>query len=399
MAPAIGHARLMTGQLLEYDPMAMSAVDDPYPIYAELRAGGPLAKGTVPGSWAVTTHAEVSALLRDQRLGHRFPRDYIEFITGPGAGADLQQDFLLNHDPPEHTRLRGLMSQAFKGLVVRKLSDHITELVDELLDRAFERGTFDVIDDIAFQLPVQVICELLNIDSNDRDRVRVHAAGIVSPDQRTQAESADWFREYMASVLRERDADPEGDLLQRMMAAEEGEDAFTHHEVVANAVLLFFAGFETTTNLIGNGCAALLANSDQKQRLWDDPSLAQLAVEEFLRFDPPVPFVNRLTLEDVEIAGRVIKPMRWVVLLLASANRDEAVFENPNTLDITRRPNTHVGFGGGIHHCIGAMLARLEGEVVFRRLAERAPTFEAAGVPERRISAVRSLAKLPISVS
>ncbi len=203
----------------------------------------------------------------------------------------------------------------------------------------------------------------------------------------------------MASVLREREADPDGDLLQRMMAAEEGEDAFTHHEIVANAVLLFFAGFETTTNLIGNGCAALLANPDQQQRLWDDPSLAQLAVEEFLRYDPPVPFVNRLTLEEIEIAGRAIKPMRWVVLLLASANRDETVFEKPNTLDITRKPNTHVGFGGGIHHCIGAMLARLEGEIVFRRLAERAPTFEAAGPLERRISAVRSLAKLPVSIS
>lgn len=386
-------------RLLEFDPMTVSAVDDPYPIYAELRAGGPLAKGTVPGSWAITTHAEVSALLRDHRLGHRFPREYIEFVTGMGASADLQQDFLLNHDPPDHTRLRALMSQAFKGLIVRKLRDHITELVDDLLDRAFDLRTFDVMDDLAYPLPVQVICQLLNIDDIDKDRVRVHANALVSPDQKAQTESADWLREYMGGVLRERDPDPDGDLLQRMLAAEDGDDAFTHHEIVANAVLLFFAGFETTTNLIGNGCAALLANPDQRKRLWNDPDMSPLAVEEFLRYDTPVPFVNRLTLEPVEIAGHTIKPQRWVVLLLASANRDETVFEDPTDLDISRRPNPHIGFGGGIHHCLGAMLARLEGEIVFKRLAERARTFEAAGDPERRVSGVRSLARLPVSMS
>ena len=387
-----------TPQLLEFDLMALSAVDDPYPMYAEARAGGPLAKGTVPGSWAVTTHAEVSALLRDQRLGHRFPRDYIEFITGMGAAADLQQDFLLNHDPPEHTRLRALMSRAFKGLVVRKLRDHITELVDELLDRALDRRTSDVIDDLAYPLPVQVICQLLNIDDIDRDRVRVRANALVSPDQKAQTESADWLRDYMGGVLREREPDPDGDLLQRMLAAEDGEDAFTHHEIVANAVLLFFAGFETTTNLIGNGCAALLAHPDQKERLFNDPSMAAVAVEEFLRYDAPVPFVNRLTLEPVEIAGHTIKPQRWVVLLLASANRDEKVFEEAAQLDISRKPNPHVGFGGGIHHCLGAMLARLEGEIAFNRLAERARTFEPAGDPQRRVSGVRSLANLPVSI-
>src|SRR5687768_11356932 len=163
--------------------MAMSAIEDPYPIYAELRAAGPLAKGTTPGSWAVTTHAEVSALLRDKRLGHRFPREYIEFVTGPGPAADLQQDFLLNQDPPDHTRLRALMSQAFKGLIVRKLTDHITELVDGLIDRAFDARTIDVVDDLAYPLPVKVICELLNLDEVDRDRVRIHATNLVGTDQ------------------------------------------------------------------------------------------------------------------------------------------------------------------------------------------------------------------------
>jgi cytochrome P450 len=341
----------------------------------------------------------VHTLLRDDRLGHRFPPDYIEFITGAGAAADLQTDFLLNQDPPDHTRLRALMSAAFKGLIVRKLHDDIVGLVDGLIDRALELGTFDVIDDLAYPLHVQVICQLLNIDDIDRDRVRSRAALLLSPDQKAATEAADWLRDYMAGVLRERKADPEGDLLQRMLAAEEGDDAFTHHEIVANAVLLFFAGYETTTNLIGNGSAALLAHPDQKQRLWDDPSMAQLAVEEFLRYDSPVPTVNRITLEPIEIAGHTIKEKRWVLLLLASANRDEDVFENPAALDITRKPNPHIAFAGGIHHCLGAMLARLEGEIMFTRLAERTKKFEAAGELERRISGVRSLAHLPVSAA
>jgi cytochrome P450 len=325
-----------TPQLLEYNPMTINFVDDPYPLYAELRAGGPLAKGTIPGSWAVTKHAEVHTLLRDDRLGHRFPPDYIEFITGAGAAADLQTDFLLNHDPPDHTRLRGLMSAAFKGLIVRKLHDDIVGLVDGLIDRALDLGTFDVIDDLAYPLPVQVICHLLNIDDIDRDRVRVSAAELLAPDREAATEAADWLRDYMAGVLRERKADAEGDLLQRMLAAEDGDDAFTHHEIVANAVLLFFAGYETTTNHIGNCSAALLAHPDQKQRLWDDPGLSQLAVEEFLRYDSPVPSVTRLTLEPMEIAGHAIKPQRWVIVLRASANGDEDVFENATTLDISR---------------------------------------------------------------
>jgi cytochrome P450 len=390
----------VTGELLrEFDPQALATLDDPYPLYAALRAQGPVSKVSAPGAWAVTKHAEVAALLRDKRLGHEFPRSYIEFVTGAGPLADLQQDFLLNQDPPDHTRLRALMGQAFRGLTVRKLSDHITDLVDRLVDNAVEMGSFDVIDDLAYLLPVQVISELLNVDQADRDRVRKFATDLTGPDQAAGHVAADWLRDYMSSVLREREPDTEGDLLQRMLAAEDGDEAFTHHEIVSNAVLLYFAGFETTTNLIGNGCKALLDHPEERLRLWEHPDLAPLAVEEFLRYDTPVPFVNRLTLEDVDVAGRTIKPLRWIVLLLASANRDEDVFDRPDELDIGRKPNPHIAFGGGIHHCLGAMLARLEGEIAFRRLAERTSSFEPDGVPERRISGVRSLKRLPVRVN
>ncbi len=282
---------------------------------------------------------------------------------------------------------------------MRKLIDHIAELADALLDRAIDLGTFDVIDDLAYPLPVQVICELLNIDEVDRDEVRVHATRLVSMDRDAAHASAAWMIDYMGAVLSARTQDADGGLLERMLAAEDDDDAFTHHEIVSNAILLFFAGFETTTNLIGNGCAALLDHPDQRRWLWGDPSLANLAVEEFLRYDTPVPFVNRITLEPVDVGGVTIKPMRWVILHLASANRDEDVFDRPDSLDISRKPNPHVGFGGGIHHCLGAMLARVEGAALFRRLAERTRSMEAAGPRERRVSGVRSLAKLPVYVT
>jgi cytochrome P450 len=204
------------------------------------------------------------------------------------------------------------------------------------------------------------------------------------------------LRDYIGTMIASRLPDPDGDLVQRMLAAEEGEDGLTHDEIIDNALLLFFAGFETTSNLIGNGSVALLDNPDQKQHLWNAPPLAALAVEEFLRYDTPVPFVQRIALEPILIGERVVKEMRVVILMLASANHDENVFEHPESLDITRSPNPHVGFGGGIHHCMGAMLARVEGEIVFRRMAERFATFEAAGEPVRRDSTVRSYANIPV---
>jgi cytochrome P450 len=183
-----------------------------------------------------------------------------------------------------------------------------------------------------------------------------------------------------------------------MLAAEDGEDAFSHDEMIDNALLVFFAGFETVRGLISNGVDALLHHPDQWRRLQADPSLAPLAAEEFLRYDTPVGFVNRITLEPVEIGGRTIKANHWVILLLMSANRDPVAFADPDGLDIGRKPNPHVGFGGGIHHCMGAMLARLEAEVVSGRLAERVGKLEASGEPQRYPGS-RSFCELPVALS
>jgi len=379
------------------DFMTLSRTDDLYPMLAELRRESPLIKGTIPLTWAVTRHADVAALLRDDRLGHEFPRQYTEFMFGDGPATDFQQNILLNRDPPDHTRLRNLMGKAFRGLTVRKLHDHIVDLVDALIEPALEKQDFDVIGDLAFPLPVQVICELLGIDDVDRDEVRTHVVDLVGLDPVAMNRGTTWLRDYVGEMITRRRPDPDGDLVQRMLAAEEGEDALTHDEIVDNALLLFFAGFETTSNLVGNGCVALLEHPDQMQKLWDNPALAAHAVEEFLRYDTPVPFVQRIAREPIEVGGHVVKEMRVVILLLASANHDEQVFAAPERLDIGRSPNPHVGFGGGIHHCMGAMLARVEGEIVFRRLAERCARLEPNGVPSRRASSIRSFASVPVS--
>jgi cytochrome P450 len=378
----------------EIDLMALGDMPDPYGVLAEVREMSPLVR-TPLGAWGVTRHEDVSALLRDKRLGHEFPREYMTFVFGAGPLVDAQLNMLLNRDAPDHTRLRKLMSRAFSGIVVRKLQDHVRDLVDELLDAALERGSMDVVSELAYPLPIRMICELLGIDRVDRDEVRRNVDGLIGRDFPAAHRSAGWLRDYIGSVLTDRRPDPDGDLLARMLAAEDGEDAFTHDEMVDNALLVFFAGFETVRGLISNGIHALLEHPDEWRRLRADPSLAPLAVEEFLRYDTPVPAVNRITLEPVEIGGRTIKAKHWVILLLNSANRDPSAFADPDRLDIGRKPNPHVGFGGGIHHCMGAMLARLEGEVVFGRLAERVATLEAAGLP-RRYHGSRSFAELPV---
>ena len=358
----------------------MARREDPYEAYAEVRRASPLVKASdTPLTWGVTRHADVSALLRDRRLGHRMPLSYFQFVQGDGAGAEFNYNSLLNHDPPDHTRLRTLMGKAFSASLVRRMRGHIEDLLDGLLTPLLDGEAFDFVSQVALPLPSLVICEILGIPASDRDVVHRNTTGLLSLDWTERDRATSWCRAYMSGVLDERTADPEGDLFQRMLAAEEGDDALTHEEIVDNAILLFVAGFETTRSLVANGVVALFEFPEQQARLWCDPSLSASSVEEFLRFDPPIPFVQRITTEPMEVCGRMLKKDRVVTLMLASANHDETAFEDPELLDITRSPNPHVAFGGGIHHCLGAQLARVEGDVVFYRLASELRTFEAAG--------------------
>jgi len=390
--------------LPKYDALDPAVMADPYPTYAKLRQAGPICRGGA-GQWVVTRHAEVAALLHDPRLAHEFPEEFRLFSMGEGPAQSFFCRIILNRDPPEHTRLRSLMSAAFSPSLVRKLGDHIGTMVDELLTPLLDRDGFDAVQDIAFPLPVMVVCELIGVPSSDRNQVRPYATdlskafGTQIPENDRGAVNAAivWLREYIGALLEERRRSPRDDLLSSMLNATEQSNRLSYEEIVDNAVFLFFAGFETTMNLIGTGCAALLDYPDQLSRLRQNSSLIPTAVEEFLRYDAPIQSAGRLLLDPIEIGGRTIKKGRVLVLLLGSANHDERCFHAPQQLDVGREPNPHVSFGGGFHYCLGATLARLEVSVLLRRLLDTFSLLEPSSKAIRRISSgFRSYASVPV---
>lgn len=390
--------------LPKYDALDPAVIADPYPTYARLRQVGPLCRGGA-GQWVATRHAEVSALLHDPRLAHEFPESFRRFSMGEGEAESFFRRIILNRDPPEHVRLRKLMGAAFNPSLMRKLGDHIGELVDELLAPALDRGYFDAVQEVAFPLPVMVVCELIGIPAGDRDQVRPYASdlckafGTQIPEQDRIAvnRAISWLREYVGALLQERRKSSRDDLLSCMLNATENGERLSYEEIVDNAVFLFFAGFETTMNMIGTGCAALLEYPDQLSRLRQDRSLVPTAVEEFLRYDAPIQSAGRLVLSPIEIGGRLVRKDRVLVLLLGSANHDERQFDQPERLDIGRKPNPHVSFGGGIHYCLGATLARTEISVVLARILDKFSIFEPAGNAIRRTSSgFRSYASVPV---
>lgn len=372
-----------------FDSLDPAVLNDPYPVYAALRCAGPVCRGG-PGQWVLTRHQEVSSCLRDRRLSHYFPEAFRRFSAGVGPSAAFFRHILLDRDPPQHTVLRNLLNSCFPDSLAA-LAPRIQILVDELLAPALDGESFDIVSQLACQLPVSLICALLGFPASDRMLVAPHAGNLargfgirVPEEDRTLADGAVvWFREYVQSAMQERRLIPRGDGLSKILAQEKSHPEVTNEELVDNVIFLFFAGFDTTTNLIGNGMAALLQFPGQMHRLGSDRGLIPSAVEEFLRFDPPIQTVARLTLEPIEIAGTTIRPGRVAVLLLGSANRDERRFEKPDVLDVGRKDNAHVAFGGGPHYCLGAALARLEAETVFRTIFERFATLERAGEPVR----------------
>jgi cytochrome P450 len=377
------------------DTSALLTADDPFQLYAEWRAAGPLLKGG-PLQWVVTRHADVARLLRDRRVEHRMPRAYLEFALGNGAVADFRERSLLNRDGKDHTRLRILMGKAFSAPLVRRLRGHVTELVDELLEPLLDGEPFDAVPRLANELPAKVICELLDLHHVDRDEVTRHTNGLTSDDATVGDAAMAWLHRYLVDVLADRTPDPDGDLLQRMLAAEAGDDALTHDEIIDNAVLLFFAGFETTKHLIASGLVALDTFAAERRRLLDAPELATVGVEELLRFDGPVPSVAVVVVEPLEVGGRTVAAGHVLHLMLGCANHDDATFADPDALDLCRQPNPHVAFGGGVHHCLGSMLARVEADAVFRRLAERTADFGLAAEPVRSHATIGRFSSVPV---
>jgi hypothetical protein len=373
-----------TSDLSSFNPLEDGVPPDPYPLYDRLRAEHPVHR-IGEGRWLLTRYEDCSAVLRNPVMSSAM-REAEE-----GAEPSLLEAYLsklmLFSDAPDHTRLRGLVSKAFTPRVVEELRPRIVELVDELLGRAAEAGRLDVIADLGRPLPVTVIAEMLGVPSEDQDRFRSWSEALsrtvdpeMSPEVAEAAAVAGLeFIAYFSEMAGERREHPRDDLLTALVAAEDEGDRLSEDELVANLVLLLIAGHETTTNLIGNGTLALLRHPDELARFRADPGMAKSAVEELLRYDSPVHLTGRVVTEDVVVGGTAIPAGDRLTVLLAAANRDPAQFADPDRLDLTREENRHLAFSSGPHFCLGAALARLEGQVALSALVTRFPDLRLAG--------------------
>ena len=388
------------------DPLSVAAEPDPYPAYRRMRDEGPLLRGG-PAQWVVTRHADVSILLSDARLGNALPEPYHRLSLGDGPAAGFVQRIMLYRDQPAHSRLRRMMAGSFSNSAIRRLGPRIGELADEMLATGHQRGELDLAAELAVPLPLIVACEVLGVPAPVRraaqprllDMGRTLATQGAQADRAAVDEATAWLRDCLSDLLALRRRRPADDLLTRMVHPQDGEEQLTDDEIVDNAVFLLFAGFETTSSLIANGSAALLDHTSELARLRRDRSLLPSAVEEFLRFDPPIQSRIRVVRSKARIGGRILQPGRLLLLMLGSANRDERAFADPDRLDVGRHPNPHLSFGGGRHYCLGASLARLEAVMVFGRILQQFSHIEAAGARVRSgTSALRTYASIPVRV-
>jgi cytochrome P450 len=384
---------------------------DPYPHYRELRAIAPFYKSGLDGLWYASRYDDCKAVLVDPRCGRAEGR----MVTRHGANPAMTQRFvrrmrhtMLLQNPPEHTRLRGLVSRAFTPRRIAELRPRIAELLDPLLDHMAEAREVDVMEVLAFRLPVTVIGELVGVPADEREQFRalVHATqAAAEPDAPPEVlaaadRAADYQDAYFSDLVARRRAEPTDDLLSALIEARDSGGPLSEEEMVATARLLFGAGFVTTTNLIGNGLLTFFRHPGEMDRLWADPGLAATTVDEVLRYESPVQSNGRTVFETMEVAGQTLEAGDSVIPLVGGANRDPARFTDPERFDIGRREEMPLSFGWGIHHCLGAPLARLEGQVVFTRFVERFASMELAG-PEPRwtTSFLRGVETLPVRVT
>ena len=407
-----GHAQAKAAEPL-FNPLSPDFIRDPYPHYERLRTSDPM-HVTAHGAFLASRHAEVSLVLRDKRFG----KDFVD-RTIRRYGPEIMEEpifrsmshWMLQQDPPDHTRLRGLVVKAFTARRVEDMRPRIQEVVDRTIDDAIARGHMDLIEDFAFRLPVTIICDMLGIPEEHREvfyKSSRDGGRILDPVPLTPAEIAEanmghaMAKMYFEQLFELRRRNPGDDLTTQLVQAEEAGSRLTNEELIANIILLFGAGHETTVNLIGNGLLALHRNPDQLALLKADPSLISNAIEEFLRYDSSVQMTGRVALEEIEdLGGKRIPKGESVLCLLGSANRDPAVYsDRPDRLDITRPNVKPLSFGGGIHFCLGAQLARIEAEIAISTLLRRIPDLrldDAENPQWRPTFVLRGLKQLPAS--
>jgi cytochrome P450 len=400
-----------TGPL--FNPLAPEFIRDPYPHYQRLRATDPMHQ-TAFGSFVASRHAEVSLVLRDKRFGKDFAERTIRRY-GPKSMEEpvfrSMGHWMLQKDPPDHARLRGLVVKAFTARRVEDMRPRIQQVVDETLDRIIPQGRMDLIEDFAFRLPVTIICDMLGIPeeqrelfyTGSRDGGRLLDPVPLSPEEIAKGNAGNLMAAmYFQQLFDLRRKQPGDDLITQLVQAEEDGSKLSNEELTANIILLFGAGHETTVNLIGNGLLALHRNPDQLALLKANPGLITNAIEEFLRYDSSVQMSGRVALEDIEdLGGKRIPKGENVLCLLGSANHDPAAYpDRPGSLDITRPNVKPLSFGGGIHFCLGAQLARIEAEIAIASLLRRLPDLrldDAENPQWRPTFVLRGLKELPAS--
>ncbi|WP_339282827.1 cytochrome P450 [Paenibacillus sp. FSL R5-0486] len=351
---------------------------NPYPVYEMLRKEEPVFRLMFPHGefgWIITRYEDAVQILKDPRFSKDMVRRY---------GADNQSIFsnnMLFSDPPDHKRLRGLVQKAFTPKLVADMRNHIQDIADELLDNLPSQEKMNLIDDFAFPLPIIVISEILGVPLDDRDKFRIWSNTIIDASIAESAElleqHAREFTDYLTAWFAKVRQDPGTDLISQLVIAEESGQQLTEQELLGVVSLLIIAGHETTVNLIGNGILALLEHPEQRELLINQPELIHNAIEEMLRYNGPVEFsTSRWALEDIEFRGERIAQGDLVIVALDSANRDEQQFKDADIFDITREKSSHLAFGKGIHLCLGAPLARLEGEIAVSTLLNRFPNIQ-----------------------
>ena len=406
------HVQTATTEPL-FNPLSPDFIRDPYPSYVRLRTSDPMHL-TPFGSFVASRHAEASLVLRDKRFG----KDFVE-RTIRRYGPKIMEEpvfrsmshWMLQQDPPDHTRLRGLVVKAFTARRVEDMRPRIQQIVDETINAVAGQGHMDLIEDFAFRLPVTIICDMLGIPEehrevfykSSRDGGRLLDPVPMTPAEIEQGNTGNTMAQmYFQQLFELRRRSPGDDLTTQLVQAEEDGKKLSNEELTANIILLFGAGHETTVNLIGNGLLALYRNPDQLALLKANPGLITNAIEEFLRYNSSVQATGRVALEDIDdLGGKKIPKGENVLCLLGSANRDPAVFpDRPDQLDITRPNVRPLSFGGGIHFCLGAQLARIEAEIAIATLLRRLPGLQLdnAENPEWRPTFVlRGLKALPAS--
>ncbi len=389
---------------------------DPYPFYARWRAEAPVVRTTLPdkqNAWLVTRYDDVLAVLKDDR----FAKDKTKALSPeqlaglpwvPSMFKPLEKN-MLDLDQPDHTRLRGLVHQAFTPRLIENMRPRVQALTDELLDKAEARGRMDLIHDYALPLPATIIAEILGVPARDRHKFHRWSNAMLSIKPTTWGKlriipHVMAFIRYIRKMSKMRQAEPRDDLISALLEAREAGDRLSDDELLSMIVLLLVAGHETTVNLIGNGMVALLEHPDELERVRDNPSLIKPVIEELLRYDAPVQMgTERYAREDVTIGGVTIRRGEIVFAVLGSANRDERQFADPDTLDIDREPNRHLSFGQGVHFCLGALLARLEAQIAISTLLRRAHGLRLAvpraALRHRPALILRGLQSLPVKFS